>query len=238
MPSDPEVLAALQRSRFGGLPAALLQQLLDAAMALEVPAGTILVQPGAHGRLLVVAGGVLKTFLIAPSGRQATIRYSRPGDIVGAPTAFDNRPTNAGLRALTPARVVVLDRERVRALAASEVQVSQVFNLEMAERLYAYFAELTGTTFGSLRQRVIRHLLDVASEQQEGPTLVARLSQQELADAVGSVREVVARVLAKLREDGLVRTGDGQIELLDTGRLAEENLSGVTNVTPATDRSR
>ena len=237
MSPDPEILAALRRSRFGALAPPALQRLTDAAMALEVPVGTILVQPGAPGRLLVVITGVLKTYLIAPSGRQATIRYSRPGDIVGAPTVFDDRPTNAGCRSLTPARVLGFDRERVRTLAATEVQVAQVFNLEMAERLYAYFAELTGTTFGSLRERVIRHLLDVASEQQEGPSLVARLSQQDLADAVGSVREVVARVLGKLRDDGLVRTGDGQIELLDTTRLAEESLPGVTQVTPGAYRS-
>jgi len=51
---------------------------------------------------------------------------------------------------------------------------------------------------------------------------VARLSQQELADAVGSVREVVARALGKLRDEGLLRTHDGELELVEPSRLAEE----------------
>jgi CRP/FNR family transcriptional regulator len=77
----------------------------------------------------------------------------------------------------------------------------------------------------------------VASEQQRGPTLVARLSQQELADAVGSVREVVARVLGKLRDDGLLRTGDGEVELLDPERLAGE-APLATKVARAGDKGR
>ncbi len=84
-----------------------------------------------------------------------------------------------------------------------------------------------------MRERVIRHLLDIASEQQRDPTLVARLSQQELADAAGSVREVVARVLGKLRDEGLLRTHDGELELLEP---AEEAPAAVTRVTRAGDQ--
>jgi CRP/FNR family transcriptional regulator len=78
---------------------------------------------------------------------------------------------------------------------------------------------LAGTVFGSVRQRVARHLLDLAATQQRDQALVARVSQQELADAVGSVREVVTRVLRGMREDGLVRTGPDGIHLLDAAGL-------------------
>ena len=87
-----------------------------------------------------------------------------------------------------------------------------------------------------MRERVIRHLLDIASEQQRDPTLVARLSQQELADAAGSVREVVARVLGKLCDEGLLRTHGRELELLEPARLAEEAPAAVTRVTRAGDQ--
>ena len=61
--------------------------------------------------------------------------------------------------------------------------------------------------FGSVRQRVAAHLLDLASDRQRpGGRLVAHVSQQELADAAGSVREVVARALRDLRVAGIVAT--------------------------------
>jgi CRP/FNR family cyclic AMP-dependent transcriptional regulator len=238
MSLDPDVRQALGRSHFRSLPEEVLSRLTTGSVRLDVPAGTEVIRPGSAGRLLLVLNGVVKTFLIAPNGRQATIRYARPGSILAGATVFDIRPNPAGCSTLTEAAVLIFNMETVRALARSEVQVANVFNVEIAERLYAYFAELAGTTFGSLRERVVRHLLDVASEQQHGSVLVARLSQQDLADAVGSVREVVTRVLARLREDGLVRTGDGEIELLEPTRLAEEAAPGVTKVTPVGDNGR
>jgi len=233
-----DVQAALARSHFASLPAELIAQLSGSSVRVDVPAGTDLIAPGGTPRLLLVVGGIGKTYLIAPNGRQATVRYARAGDIVAATAAYDPSPGPAGFRTLTPVAVLMFNMDVVRALATTDVRVANVLSAEMAARLRAYFAELAGTTFGSLRERVVRHLLDVASEQQRGPALIARLSQQELADAVGSVREVVARVLGKLREDGLLRTGDGSIELVDVARLAQEAAPGVTKVTRAGDIGR
>jgi CRP/FNR family transcriptional regulator len=66
---------------------------------------------------------------------------------------------------------------------------------------------------------VARHLLDLAAEHQQQAALVAPVSQQELADAVGTVREVVARVLRDLRVDGLIRPTRHGIAVLDPARL-------------------
>jgi Crp-like helix-turn-helix protein len=77
---------------------------------------------------------------------------------------------------------------------------------------------------GSVRQRVAAHLLDLASAQQRPRgQLVARVSQQELADAVGSVREVVARVLRDFRVDRLVATSPESIQVLDPGGLHDQS---------------
>jgi Crp-like helix-turn-helix domain len=63
--------------------------------------------------------------------------------------------------------------------------------------------------------------LDLASDR-AGAVLVARITQQELADAVGTVREVVVRTLRDMRRDGLVETGRTGIALsAPEGLLAE-----------------
>jgi CRP/FNR family transcriptional regulator len=51
------------------------------------------------------------------------------------------------------------------------------------------------------------------------------ISQQELADAVGSVREVVARTLRELRVEGIVATSTDSVVILDAQRLYEETWS-------------
>ena len=75
-----------------------------------------------------------------------------------------------------------------------------------------------------MRQRVAAHLLDLASAQQHPHGhLVARVSQQELADAAGSVREVVARVLREFRFAGIVATAADSVVVLDATRLYAES---------------
>jgi CRP/FNR family transcriptional regulator len=74
----------------------------------------------------------------------------------------------------------------------------------------------------TVRQRVARCLLDVAVDEHRDGTLVARLSQQELAGQVGTVREVVVRVLRELRDAGVVRTERDEIVVLDPGHLSAE----------------
>jgi CRP/FNR family transcriptional regulator, cyclic AMP receptor protein len=71
--------------------------------------------------------------------------------------------------------------------------------------------------------RVERHLLDLAAQPRPRREAVAEIvvpiTQQELADAVGTVREVVVRVLGELRRDGVVRTERNCIVILDPARL-------------------
>jgi CRP/FNR family transcriptional regulator len=71
----------------------------------------------------------------------------------------------------------------------------------------------------SVRERIGRHLLDLATEHQEGDRLLARVSQQDLADAVASVRTVVSRTLQEMRREGLIETSRDEIVVLDTHRL-------------------
>jgi CRP/FNR family transcriptional regulator, cyclic AMP receptor protein len=80
---------------------------------------------------------------------------------------------------------------------------------ELSERVLSFMAEIAGTAFATVRQRVARHLLALATERQTGSELVAEIGQQELADAVGSVREVVVRALRELRQAGLMETRRG-----------------------------
>jgi CRP/FNR family transcriptional regulator len=86
-------------------------------------------------------------------------------------------------------------------------------------RLYETLQQTAINAFGTVKQRVASHLLDLASSQPQPRTpLVATVSQRELADAVGSVREVVARVLRELR-GRVVATGTDSVVILDPARL-------------------
>ena len=185
------------------LPAAAARRLLADAVRIDVPAGGTVYRDEESGRAIVVLHGLLRLYMRAPDGRQVTIRYTRPGEIVGLALVIGG-PAPVSIQALTSASVVALRIDVLRALLETDPAVARACAEELARQLFRAFDEIAEQAFLSVRQRVARQLLDLAVHADDG-TLLARVSQQELADAIASAREVVARALHELRQVGLVR---------------------------------
>ena len=111
------------------------------------------------------------------------------------------------------AEVLRISATVARRLGTHDLGVARAFIGELSERALSFVYEIPDSAFATVRQRVARHLLDLASarvgeqpgsDHRAGRELVVQVSQQELANAVGTVREVVVRVLRELRQDGVV----------------------------------
>jgi CRP/FNR family cyclic AMP-dependent transcriptional regulator len=121
----------------------------------------------------------------------------RPGAIIGAPTAIGG-PADVSAQALTETALLTLDVDALRSLAGIDPGLAWALAEEVTRRLYQVLEAFAGNAFGSVRQRVARHLLDLAADRQRGAILLAPVSQQALADAVGTAREVVISKRASL----------------------------------------
>jgi CRP/FNR family transcriptional regulator len=218
---EPEVRTALADSHLRNVPPATLGRLLEGSRRVAVRAGSTVRGAGELGpHLELLVHGFVRIFTTAPDGRTLTIRYVRRGALTGVASLFSPHYSMPGsIQALRDSEIVVFDAEVVRSLAGQDHDGALALLAELSERVVSFVAEIPGSAFASVRQRVTRHLLDLASERQLDDALVAQVSQQALADAVGSVREVVVRVLRDLREEGLIRTGRSGVTILDPDRL-------------------
>jgi len=219
---------AVAKSNLRGLGDPMLAAVLDAAARLRLPAGAILRSAGEPGpHLELVVEGLLRIFVTARDGRTLTVRYARAGDLLGLVSLFRDDYTMPGsIQAVTDTDILSLRPLTVRRLADTEIEVASVMLAELSERVVAFVGEIPDNMFSSVRQRLVRHLLDLATDRPQGRTLVAKVSQQELADAVGTAREVVVRILRDLRNDELVRTSRDGIVILDPARLDAERSRG------------
>jgi CRP/FNR family transcriptional regulator len=202
------------------LPRDAAGRLLAEAIRINVPAGALVYRDEERPRILVVVRGLLRIFLSSPDGRQVTVRYARSGDVAGLALVVGG-PAPMSIQAMTSADVVALRVESVRALLATDPGVARVCAEELTRQLYRVLQDLSEQAFLTVRQRLVRQLLLLASSD-AGPGLAVHASQQELADAIGSVREVVTRNLRQLHEEGLIDTSRDEIRLLEPVRLADE----------------
>ncbi len=223
----PDVREAVRASHFRDLPSDVLDELLEDAVRTKIPAGSV-----AHRALdgdeylELVITGVIRVFVTAPDGRTMTIRYCRSGELLGAMSLFSDQFTEpATKQALVDTQLLRLSPTRVQVLAARDLGVAHALLVELSERARNFVNEIPRTTFASVRQRVARQLLDLASTDQHGGDpggeLAVRITQQDLADAVGTVREVVVRTLRQMRDAGAVRTERDRIVVLDPVQLTE-----------------
>jgi CRP/FNR family transcriptional regulator, cyclic AMP receptor protein len=225
---DEDARAAIEASHLRSLPSEALARLAVDASRSRLPAGSTIHREGdTSPHLEVVVSGLIRVFVTAPHGRTMTARYCRPGALIGAVSLFASPfLLPATIQAVTDADLLAFRASVVRRAAERDARVARALIDELSERVLSFIAEIPGSAFATVRQRVARHLLDLASEGQTGPELVAAIGQQDLADAVGTVREVVVRALRELRQAGLLETRRDRIVLLDPERLLSEAYAG------------
>lgn len=221
--SDPLAAETIPPGFLATLPEAAARRLLADAVRIDVPAGGTVYREEERGRVIVVLHGLLRTYLNSPDGRQVTIRYSRKGEVVGLALVVGG-PAPITIQALTSASVVALRIDALRALLEVDPAVARACAEELARQLFRAFEEIGENAFLSVRQRVARQLLDLAVHADDG-TLVARVSQQELADAIASGREVVSRAIGELQKAGLVSSTRSGIVVHDPVGLSEASAT-------------
>lgn len=215
---------ALAKSTLAAFPTTLRETLIQEAIRVDLPAGTTLYYEEDEPRCGLVVMGLIRVYMTSPDGRQITVRYARAGDMLGIATIVGG-PAPVNVQILTDVTLLMLNVGTLQASGQTEPTVGWLLAQEVTRRLYDTLEALAGHAFGSLRQRLARHLLDLAASCQKGRGLVVKVTQQELADAVGSVRPAVARIIRDLRAEGIITTSSDGIIILKPAELHAEMWS-------------
>jgi CRP-like cAMP-binding protein len=91
----------------------------------------------------------------------------------------------------------------------------------VGQRLRQLVSIVEAVSFGSVRQRLARSLLDFGAQAGK-PSFQLSVTHQELASRLGTVREVVSRNLSRFQAEGLLRIEKKRVSLLDPAGLERE----------------
>ena len=196
------------------------RRLLEGSRRVVLPAGTIALRPEGPWMSYLVESGLARAFWNLPDGRQTTIAIVRPKELVGATSTVGWAPWIC-MQLITESTLLTLDHHLLRSLATSELDVSSAISMHLAMRIRDAYRLIAVRSLGNIRERMAYDLLDRAAQSQ---LVVGRLevaaTHEDLADSIGSSREVMSRALRDLRAEGIVETSPGLIRVLDPARLA------------------
>jgi len=101
-------------SHLGELPADVLDDLMAGAVRVKIPAGSVIHREGEGApHLKLVVSGIVRAFVSAPDGRTMTVRYCRPGALLGVMSLFTSGfAMPASVQALVDAEVLALSAWR------------------------------------------------------------------------------------------------------------------------------
>jgi CRP/FNR family transcriptional regulator, anaerobic regulatory protein len=195
------------------LPPELRQRVLAQVQRLEVPAGAVLFderQP-CQGFPLVIDGAIRVT-KPAANGRELPLYRVLPGEscIISSSCLLGHADYNARGIAVSDTALALLPRPLFDELLAQPGFRDFVFRL-FSERIAELMQLIEEVAFHKLDQRLASLLL--------GRGRIVRATHQQLADELGSVREMISRLLKGFAEQGLVALSREQIEILDANGL-------------------
>lgn len=168
-----------------------------------------------------VLSGQVKIFKLSPDGREQVLRVAGPGDCFNEVPIFDGGPNPANVQALKPTLLWGIRRTDMQRLLQEHPAVALGFLKAFAARLRYFTRKVEDLSFRSVTSRVAKLLLEMAEEDGRGGLrLPARLTQQEMANVVGTAREMIGRAFKVLEKEGAIKMDRHRVVIVNRAALA------------------
>lgn len=182
------------------------------------------------GCLYLIGGGRVRIFLPGPEGREVTLRIYERGDIFGELAVLDDGARTASAQAMDNVYAYVLYREEFMQLLSGNFKLVQHVIRMLSERLRYTTTYTERLAFMSMPARIAAALLQLSSginaTEQAGMQAgmqagVISITQQDLANFVGTTREWVNRTLKDFARRGWIKLARGTIYILNLQALQQ-----------------
>jgi len=190
------------------------------------PGQVILSPDDPPDRIHILKKGTVRVYRVTPDGKQLTLDIYEKGTILGDMRLLgQDRVPQAYAETIDAAVICTITPDELRRLVERYPIIGVNIITFLARRLQEAERELEAMAYQRVGQRLARKLIDLAQrfgvETVRGTLIQARLTQQELAEMIGTTRETLAHTLADFRRRDLLDTAHHQVVIRDAERLAE-----------------
>jgi CRP-like cAMP-binding protein len=203
-----------------GLDPETLASLAKCAVWKVFPAEAVVFWEGdTETNLYYLQYGLLKALKASPDGRQQVLRFIHAGEIFNEVGVLARRPNPATAIALEESGIWLLPRQALEDIVRAYPQTAFQIIENMADKIIGLAALASDLSLKTVEARLAELLL----EQAEGDVIERRrwTTQRELAARLGTVPDVLSRVIRELTKAGLIRMDRQRIHILDRKGLEE-----------------
>ncbi len=161
--------------------------------------------------LYIISQGSVKLFKLSPKGRELIIRVLEEGATFNEVPIFDYGANPVNVAALEDSYIWAIDAEVIRLCISQHPEMAQAVILNLSHNLRMLVGAVEELSFYQVTNRLARLISRLPAEQLEEQ----RITQDQLAARLGTVREVVARSLRDLERSGAIRVERRQIQVLN-----------------------
>jgi CRP/FNR family transcriptional regulator len=216
---------ALERSALGSMSATFLTELFRSGIRRKLGSGERLGKSLRDDSWVVlVTAGIVRLF-VAMDGYEPTLAYGSAGSLFGTHTMVPSDAFLVGLQSVTPSVVLQLSARRVEELSKSNAAFARALSEDAQIHLREVVRSFAAHAAGNLRQRLAREITLLSDLEADDQLL--SVTEQQLADGVGSIRESIGRSIGDLRRDGSIATTRHGLLILDKERLRTVGSGGM-----------
>lgn len=178
---------------------------------------TIIWQGDSCEAVFCVITGEIEIFRLSPGGREQILDRMASGQWFNlVPALMPDGKNQASVRALTNCQLLVITKSAFTRLIEEIPPFGIAVTRYFARRLAHMTNLLESISLYSIRQRLAQFLVEQADQRGGG---FVRWTQTDIANRLGTVRDVIGRALRRMSDEGILRIEREKILLLDRRKL-------------------
>lgn len=206
-----------------GLDDSVLQNLAEHSVWKVYPSDSVVFWEGdVEPRLFYLQYGSLKILRSSSDGREQVMRFIEGGEVFNELGVLAKKPNPATAVALEESGIWLIPREALEDVILAYPQTALKIIENMADKVIGMVSLAADLSLKTVEARFVKLLLS----QADGDVIERRrwTNQTEMASHLGTVPDVLSRVIRELTKAGLIEMDRKQIRILDRKRLAERGM--------------
>jgi CRP-like cAMP-binding protein len=175
----------------------------------------IFVQGDPSDAVFYIQQGKVKLTVVSQSGKEATIGILSPGDFFGEGCLTGQVLRLSSATAMTDCSVMKIDKKSMIEVLHREQALSDMFVAYLLARNIRYEEDLVDQLFNSSAKRLARVLLLLAHFGKDGKpeSVIPTISQETLAEMVGTTRSRVSFFMNRFRQMGFIEYNSEELQV-------------------------